>query len=251
MAYPNLRQGVHENAMMISPDFDRSKLLIIDDDPHLLRLLEMALQNERYEIRTARSGRLGLEAMSTYDPNLIILDVMMPNMGGIEVLQRIRAASDIPVIMLTAKNEVDNRIQGLSFGADDYVLKPFNLEELILRIRAVLRRFRQRETTDSQLYDDGILHIDFRTLEIEKRGKAVGLSRTEALVVCYLARRAGRFVMATELLRGVWGDGFGDRTHYPRVYIYNVRQALEDDPDKPHYITSLRGRGYRFRPATR
>ncbi|NOZ05940.1 MAG: response regulator transcription factor [Chloroflexi bacterium] len=237
--------------MTISPDLDRSRLLIIDDDPHLLRLLEMALQNERYEIRTAQSGQRGLETMATYHPDLIILDVMMPNMDGIEVLRRIRAASDIPVIMLTAKSEVRDRIQGLSFGADDYILKPFNLEELILRIGAVLRRFRQKETTDSQCYDDGILHINYRTLEVEKNGNVIVLSHTEALIVCYLARRAGRFVTATELLRGIWGDGFGDRAHYARVYIYNLRKALEDDPDKPHYITSSRGRGYRFQPATR
>jgi len=235
--------------MTISPDLDRSKLLIIDDDPHLLRLLEMAMQNERYEIRTAQSGRLGLEAMATYRPDLIVLDIMMPNMDGIEVLRRIRAASDIPVIMLTAKSEVGDRIRGLSIGADDYILKPFNLEELTLRIGSVLRRSRQGETAQAQEYDDGILHIKYDTLEVEKRGKAIVLSHTEALIVCYLARRAGRFVTATELLRGIWGDGFGDRAHYARVYVYNLRKALEDDPDKPHYITSSRGRGYRFRPA--
>ena len=235
--------------MTISPDLDRTKLLIIDDDSPLLRLLEVAFRSEGYGVRTAQSGRLGLEAMAEYHPDLIILDVMMPKLDGIEVLRRIRAASDIPVIMLTAKGEVGDRIRGLSFGADDYVPKPFNLDELLLRISSVLRRFRQGEPAYQQTYDDGIVYINYRTLEVKKRGEPVVLSHTEALILCYLARRAGRFVTANELLRGIWGDSFSDRVHYARVYIYNLRKSFEDDPDKPQYITSSRGRGYRFRPA--
>jgi two-component system KDP operon response regulator KdpE len=226
----------------------RDKLiLLVDDEPRLTAMMRLNLETDGLRVHVAASGREALDALREEMPDLILLDVMMPNMDGFETLRRIRLASQVPVIMLTAMNEENDRIRGLELGADDYVNKPFNYREVLSRIRAVLRRhYLPAPATMGLITVDDRLTIDFQKREVLINGERVNLRPTEYRLLYHLVQRAGYVVNHNDLLARVWGPEYHDETHYLRLYVTYLRQKIERDPANPVYILTERGVGYRF-----
>ncbi len=226
----------------------RDKLiLVVDDEPRLTTMMRMNFETEGIRVQVASSGREALDALREEMPDLIILDVMMPSMDGFETLRRIRIASQVPVIMLTAMNEENDRIKGLELGADDYVNKPFSYRELLSRIRAVLRRhYLPAPATMGRIVVDDRLTIDFQKREVLINGERVNLRPTEYRLLYHLVQKAGYVVNHNDLLAKVWGAEYHDETHYLRLYVTYLRQKIERDPTNPIYIMTERGVGYRF-----
>ncbi|RLT30103.1 MAG: DNA-binding response regulator [Chloroflexi bacterium] len=226
----------------------RDKLiLLVDDESRLTTMMRMNLETDGLRVHVAASGREALDALREEMPDLILLDVMMPNMDGFETLRRIRLASHVPVIMLTAMNEENDRIRGLELGADDYVNKPFNYREVLSRIRAVLRRhYLPAPATMGLITVDDRLTIDFQKREVLINGERVNLRPTEYRLLYHLVQRAGYVVNHNDLLARVWGPEYHDETHYLRLYVTYLRQKIERDPANPVYILTERGVGYRF-----
>ena len=223
------------------------KVLVVDDDPGLLVVLRMGLEKEGFEVITAESGLDGLRRAYETRPDVIILDVMMPELSGWETCQRLRRVCDTPIIMLTAKSDQADVLKGLSLGADDYINKPCSFDELKARIRTVIRRGRMatRENWEA-VYDDGYLRIDLTDGMVTKDGKPIDLTPTESsLLVCLVSQR-GSIVSHKELLTNVWGPEYADETRYLSVYIRYLRQKIEDDPSNPAYIRTRWRVGYYF-----
>lgn len=227
---------------------DQAKLLIIDDDTTLLLLLRQSLDKAGYQVLTATNGLAGLQQMYEHRPDLIILDVMMPRMDGWETVSRIREMSQVPVIMLTAKDEEADKIRGFAAGIDDYVVKPFSFAELTARVGAVLHRTRQTTPhRPSTVYKVGDLTIDLEERRVTKGGEAVNLTPTEYKLMAVLVENAGRVLSREQLLSQVWGDAYLGDTDYIKRYVWYLRQKLEDDPSNPEYVLTDRGFGYSFR----
>jgi two-component system KDP operon response regulator KdpE len=222
-------------------------ILVVDDEPRIRDLVRMNLELERYHVEEAGNGREALEKLRDLLPDLIILDVSMPEMDGFEALRHIREVSTVPVIMLTVRQSEADKIHGLDLGADDYLAKPFSPPELLSRIRALLRRSLMappaRKTT---IVVDSDLTIDFSRREVIVRGKHIVLRPTEYRLLYHLVSNAGRLLTHETLLAKVWGHEYRDESHYLRLYITYLRQKLEQDPAHPQYILTERGLGYRF-----
>jgi two-component system KDP operon response regulator KdpE len=226
----------------------KARLLLIDDDATLTKALEIYLSRGAYEVHIANNGAEGLRQLYGLHPDLVVLDVMMPQLDGWETLQRIREMSTIPVIMLTAHGQESDRIKGLRMGADDYVPKPFSLKELEARIEAVLRRTKNNsdEKDARVLYVTGDLLIDAERWEVQKNGERVDLTSTELRLLFYLAANAGRVLSHQQILQEVWGPEYVDNIDYTKLFIWRLRQKIEDDPSQPRYILTERGIGYRM-----
>jgi two-component system, OmpR family, KDP operon response regulator KdpE len=226
----------------------RDKLiLVVDDEPRIISFMRMNLEIEGCRVISAANGREALERAREDLPDLILLDIMMPIMDGFEVLRRLREFSSVPVIVLTAKDDEDDRIRGLELGADDYIGKPFSQRELISRIRAVLRRHQiQPSLIQTSVQVDDRLVIDFGKREVLVEGKPVPLRPTEYRLLYHLVQNAGWVMPHETLLAKVWGPEYRDESHYLRLYITYLRQKLEPDPTNPRYIFTERGVGYRF-----
>jgi two-component system KDP operon response regulator KdpE len=210
-------------------------------------MMRMNLESEGLRVITATNGREALDHLREEMPDIIILDVMMPGMDGFETLRRIRTASQVPIIMLTAKDEESDRIKGLELGADDYVGKPFSHRELVSRIKAVLRRhYLPAPATLGHVDVDNRLSIDFNKREVLINGERINLRPTEYRLLYHLVQRAGYVMNHNELLAKVWGPEYHDETHYLRLYVTYLRQKIEVDPANPVYILTERGVGYRF-----
>jgi len=226
---------------------EATKLLIIDDDLTLVNALKLYLSKGGYVVITAANGIEGLQILYNERPDLVVLDIMMPKMDGWEVCKRIRELSDVPIIMLTARDQETDRVMGLKMGADDYIAKPFSLKELEARLEAVLRRTRLPPPTRGRvLYSDEILSIDSERWEVRRRGELVDLTPTELRLLLVLAENAGRVLTHQQLLEQVWGPEYIDETDYTKLFIWRLRQKIEDDPTNPRYIITERGLGYRF-----
>jgi DNA-binding response OmpR family regulator len=225
----------------------KGKLLVIDDDHNLVEAIELYLNRVGYDIVTAADGLQGMQQMYSQRPDLIILDVMLPRMDGWETCRRIREISDVPIIMLTARGQESDRVMGLKLGADDYVAKPFSLKELEARVEAVLRRTRLAPPDKGRiLYADDELVIDSERLEVSQRGERVQLTGTEQRLLFYLAENAGRVLANEQILEAVWGAEYVNEVDYVKLYIWRLRQKIEEDPQQPRYILTERGIGYRF-----
>ncbi|TVR22246.1 MAG: DNA-binding response regulator [Anaerolineaceae bacterium] len=224
------------------------RILIVDDEPRVIGLIRMNLELEGYQVIEAHNGLEALDAVRTKLPDAILLDVMMPNLDGFETLRMLREFSNIPVIMLTAKGEENDRVYGLELGADDYVTKPFSPRELSSRVKAVLRRAEMPSSAPGQaiLTIDDRLQVDFNRREVIVNGKRVKLRPTEYLLLYHLIQNAGWTVPHDQLLAKVWGYEYRDESHYVRLYVNYLREKIEENPSKPKYILTERGVGYRF-----
>ncbi len=227
---------------------DAKRILVVDDEPRMIGFIRMNLELEGYQVLEAHTGLQALEMIRTQLPDLVLLDVMMPSLDGFETLRMLREFSSIPVIMLTAKGEEDDKVYGLELGADDYVTKPFGSRELSSRVRAVLRRAEMPSTSPDQaiLKIDERLSVDFNRREVIVNGEHIKLRPTEYRLLYHLIENAGWTVPHEQLLAKVWGYEYRDETHYVRLYVNYLREKIEEDPSDPKYILTERGVGYRF-----
>jgi two-component system KDP operon response regulator KdpE len=225
------------------------RILVIDDDPELRELIKIQLETRQYHVIVAATGREGLRKAYQAHPDLILLDIMMPEMDGWDVCGRLRELSGVPIIMLTACTRHEDIVKGLQIGADDYLTKPFSGKELEARIKAVLRRVGTREnngSVPSSFFTDGHLTIDFERRIATLDGKKLELSPTEYRLLLTLVRHEGRVLPHRYLLTEVWGADYADQVDYVKLYIRYLRKKIESDPAKPTYIQTEWGVGYRF-----
>ena len=226
---------------------ERRRILVVDDEERMIRFIRMNLEHDGFQVAEALSGKQAIQKIRDVTPDLILLDVMMPDVDGFDVLETVREFSNVPVIMLTAKGEEDDRVRGLEHGADDYITKPFSPRELVSRVKAVLRRTEGATGSMHGLIEiDQRLKIDFDRREIWLEGKLVKLRPTEYRLLFHLVQNAGWVVSHDQLLQKVWGYEYRDEPHYVRLYINYLRQKLEKDHAEPKYILTERGVGYRF-----
>lgn len=223
-------------------------ILVVDDEARIRDVVRMNLEMEHYRVIEAENGVEALVQLREHLPDLVILDIMMPEMDGFEALHEIREVSTVPVIMLTVRQNEQDKIHGLDLGADDYIAKPFSPRELLSRIRALLRRsLMAPPSRKTEIIVDPDLKIDFTRREVTVRGKKVVLRPTEYRLLYHLVSNAGRLLTHETLLSKVWGREYRDEAHYLRLYITYLRQKLEKDPAHPQYILTERGVGYRFK----
>ena len=228
-------------------EFDRRKILVVDDEERMVRFIRMNLEHDGFMVSEAFNGKQAISKLRDVNPDIVLLDVMMSDVDGFDVLETFREFTNVPVIMLTAKGEEEDRVRGLELGADDYVTKPFSPRELVSRIKAVLRRTEGATGSMHGLIEvDDRLKIDFDRREIWLEGKLVKLRPTEYRLLYHLVQNTGWVVSHDQLLQKVWGYEYRDEPHYVRLYINYLRQKLEKDPANPKYILTERGVGYRF-----
>jgi two-component system KDP operon response regulator KdpE len=226
------------------------KVLVVDDAAEVIEAVTVSftLQWRETEVIGADNGETALDLIEQERPDVVLLDIAMPAMDGFETLREIRAFSDVPVIMLTAKDDVIDKVKGLELGADDYVTKPFDHLELLARVKALLRRLDMPQPVSrAPSFRAGDLTVDFAAREVRREGELVPLTATEYKVLYHLVRNAGRVLPHETLLAKVWGREYVDEIDYLRVYIRRLRQKLERDPEHPRHILTERGLGYRFR----
>ncbi|HQF61626.1 MAG TPA: response regulator transcription factor [Anaerolineaceae bacterium] len=225
-------------------------ILVVDDEALYQRLIRVNLEAEGYQVNTAGDGEAGLESIAQKMPDLVILDVMMPKLDGFTTCERIRQFSSVPIIMLTAKAEEEDRVRGLNAGADDYIAKPFSATELVARVRAVLRRAQRADQfTQNRYFTHGNLRIDFARAEIWKDDKAIYLSATEYRLLIQFAQHVGQVLTAEDLLLSVWGEQYREDKEILWVSIARLRQKLEDNPHSPQHIVTRAGLGYLMPPS--
>lgn len=225
----------------------KQRILVVDDEERIVRMIRLNLEHDGFTVIEANNGMQAINQIREKLPNLVILDVMMPGIDGYETLSLIRETSQVPVIMLTAKSEEEDRIYGLELGADDYITKPFSPRELVSRIKAVLRRTGNRSPDEEDVIRvDDRLTLDFGKREIWLDGELVKLRPTEYRLLYHLVKNAGWVMTYDQILAKVWGYEYRDETHYVRLYVNYLRQKLEKDPANPKYILTERGVGYRF-----
>jgi DNA-binding response OmpR family regulator len=226
-----------------------TKILVVDDEPRYLRLLEANLQTDGYEVITAADGLQAVETFSSNPVDLILMDVMMPNLDGFAACQRIRQFSNVPIIILTAKGEEQDRVRGLDMGADDYLVKPFSATELLARVRAVLRRSQvSKDVSQSRYFEHDNLRIDFARAEVWRGNQAVFLSATEYRLLLQFAHNVGIVMSAEDLLSSVWGQEYRNDKEILWVSIARLRQKLEEDAHAPRHIVTRSGLGYLMPP---
>jgi two-component system, OmpR family, KDP operon response regulator KdpE len=230
------------------------KILVVDDEPDVVESIRLgfALQWREVDVLGATSGDVALDIVEREAPDLVLLDIGLPGQDGFEVLRDLRAFSDVPVVMLTARDDAMDKVKGLELGADDYVTKPFNHLELMARVRAVLRRHDMpAPASRAPSFRSGDLEVDFARQEARLNGEHLDLTPTEYKLLYHLVRNAGHVLQHATLLAKVWGREYVDETDYVRVYIRRLREKLADDPDNPRFIQTERRLGYRFLlPAT-
>ncbi len=225
----------------------KNRILVVDDEKGLVKIIRLNLEHDGFEVFEANNGAQAMDRLRAVIPDLVLLDVMMPDLDGFQVLRMIREVGSTPVIMLTAKGEENDKVRGLELGADDYVTKPFSPRELTSRIRAVLRRGSFADQTDTGKIDvDGRLQIDFDRHEVWVDGELVQLRPTEYRLLYHLVKNAGWVLTHDQILSKVWGYEYEDEPHYVRLYINYLRKKIEKDPANPRYILTERGVGYRF-----
>jgi two-component system KDP operon response regulator KdpE len=222
-------------------------IVAVDDEPGILRLIKLELSSQGFRVVTASNGEDALAIVEHQRPDVVVLDIIMPDMSGLEVMRRIRERTNIPIILLTARDRDEDKIRGLEFGADDYLVKPFNPEELSARVRAVLRRGIVPANSERVVRVKNI-EIDLGRRLARKDGELVRLTRTEWMLLQHLAANAGKVILNTELLTKVWGPEYRNDLQYLRVWVSRLRSKLEPDPSNPTIIKTLQGIGYLLDP---
>jgi two-component system KDP operon response regulator KdpE len=231
----------------VSETADKKLILVVDDEPRMTKFVRMNLELEGYRVAEAPNGLEALQRVKNELPDLVILDVNMPELDGFETLKTMRQTSSVPVIMLTVKSDEEDRIRGLELGADDYVTKPFSPRELASRVKAVLRRTSMAAPAEkTEIRVDDYLQIDFRKREVIVDGKHIKLRPTEYRLLYHLINNAGYVMTHDMLLAKVWGHEYRDESQYVRLYVNYLRQKIEPDPSRPRYILTEHGVGYRF-----
>jgi two-component system KDP operon response regulator KdpE len=227
------------------------KILIVDDEPDVVKLVRMSFQVQEpaWEVFAAYDGEEALAVFEKEQPDAVLLDVMMPEMSGFDVLKELRLFSDVPVVMLTAKDDEIDKVMGLNLGADDYITKPFGHLELLARVKAVLRRAQGIPLTHELPFRSGRIHVDFERRQLSVDGEPVSLTGTEYRLLYHLVRNAGQVLPHETLLARVWGREYTDEIDYLKVYVSRLRNKMERDPRSPEYILTEYGVGYWFKKA--
>lgn len=228
----------------------RGRILVVDDETQITRVLRTSLSTHAYDVRVANDGETALEIMKDWTPDLVITDLSMPNMDGLELTRRLRTTSSIPILILSVRGEERTKVQALDAGADDYVTKPFGMDELLARVRATLRRS-QPVDSEPSLIEEGDFVIDLAAHKVSVRRKVVHLTPKEFDLLVYLARHAGKVVTHRTLLGAIWGGQSTEQVEYLRVFVRQLRKKLEPDGDSPRYIVTEPWVGYRFEPGRR
>ncbi|MEO6724243.1 MAG: response regulator transcription factor [Blastocatellia bacterium] len=225
---------------------EAQRILVVDDETQIARVLRRGLSARGYEVQTASDGEEALNVFSQWPANLVITDLSMPQMGGLELCRRLRKLSQVPIIVLSVKGEERTKVEALDAGADDYITKPFGIDELLARVRATLRRAptaTEREVKEITLGD---FHVDLEARTVAARGEEVHLTPKEYELLVYLIRRAGKVLTHRVLLGAIWGGDYTEQTEYLRVFVGQLRKKIEVDPAKPRYILTEPWIGYRF-----
>jgi two-component system alkaline phosphatase synthesis response regulator PhoP len=217
-------------------------VLVVDDEKHIVQLVKLYLGNEGYQVEVAHDGQDALEKVRLVRPDLVVLDLMLPKVSGLEVCRQLRQESDVPIIMLTARDESEDRVAGLELGADDYVTKPFSPRELRARIKALLRR----TSPTSEAYSFGEVEVSFARAEVRRGGRAIEITPLELKLLEVFIRRRGRVLTREQLLDAAWEPGVHVTDRAVDAHIVNLRRKIEADPAAPRFVISVRGLGYRF-----
>jgi two-component system KDP operon response regulator KdpE len=222
-------------------------LLVVEDEPQMMRFLRATLPNQGYRMLEAATGQQALVEAATRAPDLVLLDLGLPDLDGIEVTRRLREWSATPIIVISARGREHDKVEALDAGADDYLTKPFGTGELLARIRVALRNAARAGAAAEPVFQVGALRVDLGTRRVMVGERDVHLTRTEYKLLVTLVKHAGKVVTHRQLLREVWGPGAVDQSHYVRVYMGQLRQKLEDDPARPRYLVTETGVGYRLK----
>ena len=229
---------------------DKRKILIVDDEPQIVRVLRTSLTTHGYEVRTAADGESAFETLGDWPCDLLITDLSMPNVGGLELCKRVRSISSIPIIVLSVKGEEKTKVEALDAGADDYVTKPFGIDELLARVRAALRRAPATDSNASArtVLEEGDFKVDLETRSVTVSDHDVHLTPKEFDLLVYFMNHPGKVITHRTLLSALWGANYVEQNEYLRVFIGQIRKKIEDDPGSPRYILTEPWIGYRFDP---
>ena len=228
---------------------ESSRVLVVDDEPQITRVLKTVLSSQGYQVRTAAEGESALTNFKEWSPELVITDLFMPHMDGVELCRRIRELSSVPIIVLSVKGEERSKVEALDSGADDYVTKPFGIDELMARVRAALRRSGGTTGTEEvSSFDAGDFRIDMDARRVHTQGREVRLTPKEFDLFVYMARHPNRVITHRTLLEAVWGEASQEQPEYLRVFMGQLRKKLEPDPSNPRYLVTEPWVGYRFNP---
>ena len=225
---------------------EKSRVLVVDDEPQITRVLKTVLTSQGYQVRVAAEGESALSNLSEWRPELVITDLYMPRMDGVELCRRIRAVSAVPIIVLSVKGEERTKVEALDSGADDYVTKPFGFDELLARVRAALRR--SGADADTASFEVGEFRVDLESRRVHARGQEIRLTPKEFDLFVYMARHPSRVITHRTLLEAVWGEASQEQPEYLRVFMGQLRKKLEPDPSNPRYLVTEPWVGYRFNP---
>jgi|SRR5687768_12642824 len=231
---------------------ERPRILVVDDEPQLTRVLRTGLKSRGYDVRAAADGLSGFETFNDWHPDLVITDLAMPTVDGLELCRRLRSISQVPIIVLSAKGEEKTKVEALDLGADDYVTKPFGIDELLARVRASLRRAitQSKSEPEQTIFESGDFHVDLESRKVTVRGSEVHLTPKEFDLLVYFVKHAGRVLTHRTLLAAVWGGDYVEQDQYLRVFIGNLRKKLEKEVSGQNYIVTEPWVGYRFNPGT-
>jgi len=227
---------------------EKPNILVVDDEPQITRVLKTALSSRGYAIRTAADGDEAVQTMREWPPDLLITDLRMPNMDGLALCKHVRSKSQMPIIVLSVRGEEQTKVDALDAGADDYVTKPFNMNELLARVRAAIRRSTMSPQLESEIIEVSDFRIDQQAREVRVRGREVRLTPKEFDVLLYFSKHPGKVITHRVLLAAVWGDTSTDQPEYLRVVIAHLRKKVEEDEKAPRYIVTEPWVGYRFNP---
>jgi two-component system, OmpR family, KDP operon response regulator KdpE len=228
---------------------DRPRILVVDDEPQLIRVLRTGLTSRGYDVRAAADGLSAFDTFNDWHPDLVITDLGMPNMNGIELCRRLRAISQVPIIVLSAKGEEQTKVEALDTGADDFVTKPFGIDELLARVRASLRRAATPIANEAlTVIEAGDFHVDLESRKLTVLGREIHLTPKEFDLLTYFIQHPGKVLTHRTLLAAVWGGTYIEQNEYLRVFVGNLRKKIESDPATPRYIITEPWIGYRFDP---